>query len=712
MPQAQERTQVRSLPLLTRAVPVTSVDEAARTFRTCWSTGAQVRRFDWWTGRYYLEELSLDPKAVRLDRMNGGAPLLNSHQQWDLRSVLGVTEKAWLDKGEGLSDVRFSDRDDEVNAFWRDVVNGIIRNISSGYIVHRFVKHDPEQEGGLARWVAEDWEPVEQSLVPVGADALAGVRSLLQGSEPPTQDQLLEAAARAVGNRTYPCEFVELAGSRVLVPGASLDPTPAAAAAPTPEGEPSMTDKTRAAADDQAANTGGQQQQAAAPAPATPTADQVRTEERTRIAGIHAAVAAFRRTAHGNTVSDADVAGMIERGITIDAARAEMFAKLEAASTAAGPTRGAANITTERDEQQQRRLDMANAVAHRANPGAVKLEEGARRFRGFTLRELARASLEAQGVCTEGMGPIELVGLAMGNTDAQGFRSLHGVSDFSIALASTVNRSLRSAYESAGRSFTRWARRGTLNDFRAATRVAVAGNLTLEKVNEFGEFKRGKIENAGETIQLATYGKVVGVTRQAVINDDLDFLSRLPAMFGRAAADFESDTVYGVLTGTSTMSDGQPLFHASHGNLAGAGAAITATSLNEARKALRTQKDPSGNNQPLNLVGKYVIVGADKELEAQQMFQAVIVATKTTDANVFRDAYEVVVEPRITGNQWYLAADSAVIDTIEYAYLDGNEGLYTEERMGFDVDGLEVKARLDFAAKPIDWRGLWKNPGA
>lgn len=709
-----ERTQVRSLPLLTRAVPVTSVDEANRTFRTCWSTGAQVRRFDWWTGRYYLEELSLDPKAVRLDRMNGGAPLLNSHQQWDLRSVLGVTEKAWLEKGEGLSDVRFSDRDDEVNAFWRDVVNGIIRNISSGYIVHRFVKHDPEQEGGIARWVAEDWEPVEQSLVPVGADALAGVRSLLQASQQsgqaPTQDQLLEAAARAVGNRTYPCEFVELAGSRVLVPGASLDPTPAAAAASTPEGEPSMTDKTRAAADDHAANNGGQQQQAA-----TPTAEQLRAQaaadERTRINGIRAAVAAFRRTAHGVSVTDADLDSMIERGISIDAARSEMFAKLESASTAAAPTRSAANITTERDEQQQRRADMANAVAHRANPGAVKLEEGARRFRGFTLAELARASLEAQGLRTEGMTRMEVVATAMGNSDAQGFRSLHGVSDFSVALASTVNRSLRSAYESAGRSFTRWARRGTLNDFRAATRVAVAANLALEKVNEFGEFKRGRMTDGGETIQLATYGKVVGVTRQAVINDDLDFLSRLPALFGRAAADFESDTVYGVLTGTSNMADGNPLFHASHANL-GTAAAITSASLNEARKGMRTQKDPGGNNQPLNLVGKYVIVGADKELEAQQMFQAVIVATKTADTNVFRDAYEVVVEPRVPGNQWYLAADPAVIDTIEYAYLDGNEGLYTEERMGFDVDGLEVKARLDFAAKAIDWRGLWKNPGA
>ncbi len=701
MPQAE----VRSLPLQTRIAPVAKVDEAARTFECVWTTGAPVQRFDWWTGQRYLEELSLDPAHIRMQRMEAGAPLLNTHNQWTLDAVMGVVEKTWMEPAEGRATARFSDRDERMNSYWRDVANGILRNISVGYIVHRYEKIDPPEQGGIPTWRAIDWEPCEISLVPVGADAMAGVRS--QGQEPPTEAQRqaqLANLSQSVGNRTFACEFVTRAASAPITPS----PT-AAAAVPTTTEESSMPELTRTAAESNAsqpvtnpANTG---------ATTAPQADAIRSAERTRISGINAAASAFRRTAPGVTITDAEVASMVERDLTVDQARSEMFAKLEAHSNANGPTRGAAGITTERDEQHQRRQDIANAVQHRAAVPGVQLAEGARRFRGMSLVELARRSLDLQGLNTEGMSRMEVVAVAMGNADHQGFRALHGASDFSIALASTVNRTLRSSYESAGRSFTRWARKGTLNDFRAATRVAVAANLTLEKVNEFGEFKRGRMTDAGETIQLATYGKVVGVTRQAVINDDLDFLSRLPAMFGRAAADFESDTVYGVLTGNGLMSDGLALFHANHGNL-GAAAAITTASLNDGRKAMRLQKDPGGNNQPLNLVGKFVIVGAEKELEAQQMFQAVIVATKTADTNVFRDAYEVVVEPRVPGNQWYLAADPAVIDTIEYAYLDGNEGLYTEERMGFDVDGLEVKARLDFAAKAIDWRGMYRNPGA
>ena len=60
---------------------------------------------------------------------------------------------------------------------------------------------------------------------------------------------------------------------------------------------------------------------------------------------------------------------------------------------------------------------------------------------------------------------------------------------------------------------------------------------------------------------------------------------------------------------------------------------------------------------------------------------------------------------------WYMAANPSQIDTIEYAYLEGQSGVYIETRVGFDVDGVEVKARLDFGAKAIDWRGIHKNPG-
>jgi hypothetical protein len=74
-----------------------------------------------------------------------------------------------------------------------------------------------------------------------------------------------------------------------------------------------------------------------------------------------------------------------------------------------------------------------------------------------------------------------------------------------------------------------------------------------------------------------------------------------------------------------------------------------------------------------------------------------------------------IVEPRLDANSataWYLIADPAQVDTVEYCYLEGQQGVYIETKQGFEVDGIEIKARMDFGAAAIDYRGMQKNAGA
>ena len=123
----------QQIPMLSTraAVQPQTYNEEARTVDLVWTTGAQVRRFDWMEGPY-LEELSLDQKSVRMDRLNTGAPLLANHDSRSLDAVIGVVEKAWIDGNEGRATVRFSDRED-VQPIISDVRAGILRNISVGY---------------------------------------------------------------------------------------------------------------------------------------------------------------------------------------------------------------------------------------------------------------------------------------------------------------------------------------------------------------------------------------------------------------------------------------------------------------------------------------------------------------------------------------------------------------------------------------------------
>jgi hypothetical protein len=58
-----------------------------------------------------------------------------------------------------------------------------------------------------------------------------------------------------------------------------------------------------------------------------------------------------------------------------------------------------------------------------------------------------------------------------------------------------------------------------------------------------------------------------------------------------------------------------------------------------------------------------------------------------------------------------LAAAPELIAGLEFAYLEGAEGPQIDSRAGFDVDGVEIKIRLDFGAGWIDHRGWYRNDG-
>ena len=172
--------QTQKIPkLCTRAefVPAT-LNEENRTVEVVWSTGAPVVRKGWdsnFSERDWIEELSLDPSHVKLDRLNSGAPLLPNHDNWSLSDVIGVVEKAWLQSGEGRALVKFSSRED-VQTVFNEVKDGILRNISIGYRVNKF-ERQPELKDGLSVYRAIDWEPMEISLVTIPADPGAQIRS-------------------------------------------------------------------------------------------------------------------------------------------------------------------------------------------------------------------------------------------------------------------------------------------------------------------------------------------------------------------------------------------------------------------------------------------------------------------------------------------------------------------------------------------------------
>jgi len=206
--------------LQTRAMfEPSTINVEERTVELVWSTGAQVRRASWSRGDY-IEELSMAPGAVRLDRLNKGAPLLDAHDSYSLRSQIGVVQRAWLNGNEGRALVKFSRRDD-VESIFQDVIDGIYRNVSVGYKVH---KTERDETGTVPVERAVDWEPYELSLVPIPADAGAQVRS----EEPPATQPEKERSMTLPADGVQAPEPTQDNETRAAAPAAAPAPAPAA----------------------------------------------------------------------------------------------------------------------------------------------------------------------------------------------------------------------------------------------------------------------------------------------------------------------------------------------------------------------------------------------------------------------------------------------------------------------------------------------------
>jgi hypothetical protein len=686
------------LPAMRRAAELApnTADGEARTVEVVWSAGARIRRATFF-GEAYDEELSLDPAHVRLERLNAGAPFLKVHELAELDAVIGsiVPGSARIENGRGIALVRLSERAD-VEPIWRDIQAGHIRAVSIGYQVHRFEVSKPEAAREL--WRAVDWTPFEVSAVAVGADPAAGFRN-----QSPLHDCVLH---RRDAPSTMNCKSATAKGP---IPMTDQTKTSASDAA-----NPSTNQPAESVAIEDTTMT---EPKATAPEPKV-AASETRSQPKTDALGTHdtEAVATRARDAERDRVSTIyDLAGrlnlergfaedLVKRGVSVDESRRLILDQVAAKSD---ETRTFSHVSVPlggRDERITRRDAVANALLHRYSPTLFQLEDAARQYRGMTLLELARESLGNAGVNTRGLSRDEVA-----------TRALHSTSDFPEILSAVTNKTLRQAYEAYPRTFMLFCRQVLATDFKAMHRVQLGEAPQLLEVGESGEFKRGTLGESKESYKVKTYGRVVAITRQTLINDDLDAFTRIPAMYGNSIAQLESDVVWGIITANPAMADGNALFHANHKNLAGTGAALAVDAVGAARAAMAKQTGLD-KKTVLNIRPAFLIVPASLELKAEQLVAQNLVpaATSSVVPQSIRTLAP-ISEPRLDAaseTAWYLAASPNQIDTIEYAYLEGQQGAYVETRNGFDVDGVEIKCRLDFGAKAIDWRGLYKNPGA
>ena len=414
--------------------------------------------------------------------------------------------------------------------------------------------------------------------------------------------------------------------------------------------------------------------------------------ERQRVSGITALCRDF----------EVDPQEYISEGQTEDQVRA---AVLEVVKQRMKPSStGIQGIQIVQEEADKIREAASDAILLRAGKTIEKPAAGARDLRGMKLRDLAVDCLTRAGRTN-----------AHRLDDETLFReALSPDSQFGSILSNSVNKSMATAYRGAQTTYQRWTGRGSNPDFKAATHYQISEAGALLPMSQNGEFKFDQAQDQGVSKAVATFGRSFGFTRQALINDDIGILTRVPEAYVRAAGRGINALVYRMLGTNPVIFDGVNLFDNAHNNLAAAAAAIGVGPVGIGRTAMRRQQNLRGL-ETLNIGPRFLIVPASKETEAQQFLSNALLPTTQGVINPFVGTLEPVADAELDGyslTNWYLAASASDIDTIEVTYLNGDDMPKLESQVGFDFLGIKWRIYIDYGVTVLDYRGLYMNAGA
>lgn len=299
-----------------------------------------------------------------------------------------------------------------------------------------------------------------------------------------------------------------------------------------------------------------------------------------------------------------------------------------------------------------------------------------------------------------------------------------GFSTFSLSgiLSNVANKFLLDAFNHVEQGWRTISAIRPVRDFKTYTSYSLTGDLQFEELGPTGEIKHGTIGEETYTNRARTYARMFAITREDIINDDLNAFSRLPRRLGRGAALKLNDVFWTVF-----LSDLGTFYTTNRGNyFEGADSSLSSESLATGQQTFRKQTDPDG--KPLGLTPRFLVVPPELEVTANELMTATAINTggsSTTDrvpnANIWRSKYQTVVSTYLSNanytgysaTAWYLVADPADLPLIEVAFLNGRDTPIVESAdVDFNQLGVQMRGIFDFGVSKMEYRAGVRSKGA
>jgi hypothetical protein len=288
------------------------------------------------------------------------------------------------------------------------------------------------------------------------------------------------------------------------------------------------------------------------------------------------------------------------------------------------------------------------------------------------------------------------------------------------ALLNSMTKRLVQDYRGQEQSWRAFCHVTPLANFRSQDRVRLHDFSSLSTVAEGAAYTNLAWDDSREAYAPAKRGNLVVITREAILNDDLRAIRRIPQKLSRAAAITMNEFVYGLFTGNPAMADGTKVFddgvQTAHGNRGTA--VLSSSALQAAITTMMKQSDTAGKR--LNLKPRYLLVPADLLFTALTIVNSTLTpGTSNNDANVLKGAVEPIPVAQLTdATDWYLICDPQDIESIEIGFVGGKEEpellLQDAPLHGqvFTNDQIAYKVRWEFGGAWLDYRGAFWSQAA
>lgn len=290
-------------------------------------------------------------------------------------------------------------------------------------------------------------------------------------------------------------------------------------------------------------------------------------------------------------------------------------------------------------------------------------------------------------------------------------------SDFPILMKNVANLVLQSSFVEAPTTWRQWCKKGTANDYKDQTIARASEFEDLELIPEGQEADQGTFNERAETISVNKSGKKFFLTYEAYRNDSLSAFAETPMKMGLAGARLPEKKVYAALEANANMSDGNPLFDATHGNVEGSPGAISYTTLKAAWTAMVKQKGFGPDKAPIEVRPKFLIVPVELELVAQEIINSQYApstgSTPINTDNSIRNRFTVIGANYLTSaTAFYLASDPTFVPAMQVNFLDGREEPQIDALDSDNPFVLGWQATvLGCGVAPLNWEALYKNAG-